>query len=58
MLLSGFYEQDVEIIESECLKYGLMEVSRLVSESGWTALRMKKTGIADIRLLYCAINNI
>lgn len=42
MLLSGFYEQDVEIIESECLKYGLMEVSRLVSESGWTALRMKK----------------
>lgn len=42
MLLSGFYELDVEIIESECLKYGLMEVSRLVSESGWTALRMKK----------------
>ena len=42
MLLSGFYEQDVDIIESECLKYGLKEVSRLVSESGWTALRMKK----------------
>ncbi len=42
MLLSGFYEQDVDMIEKECAKYGLKEVARLVSDAGWTALRMLK----------------
>lgn len=42
MLLSGFYEQDVEMIEQECEKYNLHEIERLVSNAGWTALRLKK----------------
>ncbi len=42
MLLSGFYEHDVEMLEAECAKYGLKEVSRLVSDAGWTALRLIK----------------
>lgn len=42
MLLSGFYEQDVEMLEAECARYGLKETCRLVSESRWTALRLKK----------------
>lgn len=42
MLLSGFYEQDVEMLEQEAEKYGLKEEMRLVSDAGWTALRMKK----------------
>lgn len=42
VLLSGFYEQDVEMIEAECQKYGLKEAERLVSDSGWTALRLTK----------------
>lgn len=42
MLLSGFYEQDVNMLEQEAAKYGLKEESRLVSDAGWTALRMKK----------------
>lgn len=42
MLLSGFYESDIPIIESECAKYGILEESRLVSDKGWTALRLRK----------------
>lgn len=42
MLLSGFYESDIPIIESECAKYGILEKSRLVSDKGWTALRLRK----------------
>lgn len=42
VLLSGFYEQDVDMIEAECQKYGLKEAERLVSDSGWTALRLTK----------------
>lgn len=42
MLLSGFYESDIPIIESECAKYGIREESRLVSDKGWTALRLRK----------------
>lgn len=42
VLLSGFYEQDVEMIEAKCQKYGLKEAERLVSDSGWTALRLTK----------------
>lgn len=42
MLLSGFYESDVAMIAEECAKYGLHEVERLVSDTSWTALRMKK----------------
>lgn len=42
MLLSGFYEQDIDMIETEAAKYGLKEVQRLVSPSLWTALRLRK----------------
>lgn len=42
VLLSGFYEQDVDMIEAECAKYGFRECGRLVSESGWVALHVGK----------------
>lgn len=42
MLLSGFYEEDVEMIMESASKHGLNEVSRLVSPSRWTALRLTK----------------
>lgn len=42
MLLSGFYEQDVDMIENEAAKYGLHEIERLVSPTSWTALRLQK----------------
>lgn len=42
MLLSGFYENDVNMIEQEAEKYGLSEIQRLVSPAGWTALRLRK----------------
>lgn len=42
MLLSGFYEEDIPLIMEAANKYGLKEESRLVSEAGWTALRLSK----------------
>ena len=42
MLLSGFYEEDVPMIENEAERYGLMPVSRLVSNR-WVALRLVKS---------------
>lgn len=42
MLLSGFYEQDADMILKAAAPYGLSEVKRLVSEAGWTALRLHK----------------
>lgn len=42
MLLSGFYEEDIPLIIEAARKYGLEEQARLVSESGWTALRLLK----------------
>lgn len=42
MLLSGFYEQDVEMIETECAKLSITEQERLVSVAGWTALRLRR----------------
>lgn len=42
MLLSGFYEEDIPLIKEAARKYGLEEQARLVSESGWTALRLLK----------------
>lgn len=41
MLLSGFYEEDVPMIEEAAAKYGFKEASRLVSNR-WTALRLLK----------------
>lgn len=40
MLLSGFYEEDVEMIAKACEQYGLKEAKRLVSLAKWTALMM------------------
>lgn len=42
MLLSGFYEEDIPLIMEAANKYGLKEESLLVSEAGWTALRLSK----------------
>lgn len=42
MLLSGFYEEDVEMIMESASKHGLKEVCRLVSPSRWTALQLTK----------------
>lgn len=42
MLLSGFYEQDVDMIATACSAYGIYETFRLVSDAGWAALRMIK----------------
>ncbi len=42
MLLSGFYEEDVPMIMEAASKLGLAEESRIVSETGWTALRLSK----------------
>ncbi len=39
MLLSGFYEEDVPMIEEAAAGYGLKETGRLVSNR-WTALRL------------------
>ena len=39
MLLSGFYEEDIPMIEEAAAKYGLTEVSRKV-RNRWTALRL------------------
>lgn len=42
LLLSGFYEHDVEMIEDEAARYGFEESERLVSPAGWTALRLSR----------------
>ncbi|MDE6231223.1 MAG: 50S ribosomal protein L11 methyltransferase [Muribaculaceae bacterium] len=42
MLLSGFYEEDVEMILEAANRYGLKEAGRKVSDAGWTALMLKK----------------
>ena len=41
MLLSGFYEEDIPLIEEAAARHGLKEEARLVSNR-WTALRMVK----------------
>ena len=41
MLLSGFYEEDIPMIEEAAARYGLREEERLVSNR-WTALRLIK----------------
>lgn len=41
MLLSGFYEEDIPMIEEAAARYGLAEKSRLVSNR-WTALALDK----------------
>lgn len=42
MLLSGFYESDVPLILEEAARNNLSETGRLVSQSGWTALKLFK----------------
>lgn len=42
MLLSGFYEEDIPMIEEACARYGLKETDRLVSDAKWTALKLEK----------------
>lgn len=42
MLLSGFYESDVPLILEEAAQHNLSETGRLVSQSGWTALKLFK----------------
>ncbi len=42
LLLSGFYEDDVPLILKEAAKFGFSEESRLVSNSKWTALKLKR----------------
>lgn len=42
MLLSGFYEADVEMLKEAAAKYGFTELRRLVSEASWTALELQK----------------
>lgn len=42
MLLSGFYEEDIPMIEEAATKLGLKEQKRLVSSTGWSALRLIK----------------
>lgn len=42
MLLSGFYEKDIPMIIEKANQFGLIEDNRLVSESGWAALRLRK----------------
>ena len=41
MFLSGFYEDDISIIEAECNKYGLTHVETL-ERNNWVALKFKK----------------
>lgn len=43
MLLSGFYEQDVPMILAAASPLGLTESSRIVTENGWTALKLYST---------------
>lgn len=42
MLLSGFYESDVPLILEEAARHNLSETGRLISQSGWTALKLFK----------------
>lgn len=42
MLLSGFYEEDIPIIEEACGRFGLKETDRLISDAKWTALKLVK----------------
>lgn len=42
LLLSGFYDSDIPMILTEAAKYGFEEEGRLISESGWTALRLSR----------------
>lgn len=42
MLLSGFYAEDVPMIEEAAARYGLHTSEKLVSDAGWTAMRLKK----------------
>lgn len=42
MLLSGFYEQDVEMLLTAAERFGFKEKKRLVSEAGWTALQLSR----------------
>ncbi|MBR9845791.1 MAG: 50S ribosomal protein L11 methyltransferase [Algicola sp.] len=41
LFLSGFYEDDLSIIEAECNKYGLKHVETL-ERNNWVALKFKK----------------
>ena len=41
MLLSGFYDNDIPMIEEAAARHGLKESSRLVSNR-WTALALVK----------------
>ena len=41
MLLSGFYEQDVPLIEARALPYGLRVAEKKVRD-GWCALRLAR----------------
>ena len=43
MLLSGFYDKDIDIIEKAAAIHGLTEELRLVSTAGWTALKLKRS---------------
>lgn len=40
MLLSGFYDEDIQMILDAAAQYGLKEESRLVSDARWTALKL------------------
>ena len=41
MFLSGFYNDDIPIIEAECNKYGLKHVETL-ERNNWVALKFEK----------------
>lgn len=42
LLLSGFYEDDVPIVEEAFSRYGFRTEEKLVSAAGWTAMRMRR----------------
>ncbi len=42
MLLSGFYLEDLKMIEERCAEFGLEVAEVLSSEAGWTAVRMRR----------------
>ncbi|MDE7413602.1 MAG: 50S ribosomal protein L11 methyltransferase [Muribaculaceae bacterium] len=42
MLLSGFYDKDIDMILKKATEFDLFETGRLISDSSWTALKLQK----------------
>ena len=38
LLLSGFYEQDIPVIDAEVIKYGL-KLEKFIQRNNWVALK-------------------